>query len=1345
MSRKNQNPISKKELLQITAKDIKEKYGITKKKYVELVNDLIEKDETLLLKNTETKLKKHINSTVKMNTQKLKAAQKALEKKYLADVKELEKMYYQAEKEAIQIKIKQQKAAVKEKKNKDVPIKISNNTFTSRIIYYFNAGNRPITAEELKKHQSHFTDGKGDLYLQLYTQVLNVKSGEIFDYEHKKTFDYEKKRWGKLWHILSTDTNAPKSVNIAGSSSIDAIVVSKVSAPGKEEIAKKFDAKKEEWFMSDVEGGMYHTYINYSLNKEAKNFNEMFKIENCDYVEDNYKNNSCFINILVDTFYAAFQNQNSYKFDATYEDFCDLLDVNLYVDSIGLTINKALVFFKKFKIALCVIGVFGIIEMYKPEKRSHRINPNALYLLVSNGHCYKLNENLNKFNKLIWESDQILSDELKKVDVANMRNTYFIQNTDQFNYEAIYVDSLDDIFSDVNDCNDEEKELMKSYIVRNGNLNNVMLDMINNKPSYIPDVTFENGKIICLKFKIENIIGTITTCSTLDPEQKDLNICDNIYKPYHTARNTLYKELFTQDHLSTYNPANMELEKLYTMRPMTGYFDIKTPCNKLCMGIDTRKAYTGDFMDIEKFPVYGYFDIWKPYDNHTIEDYNQYLVLCTSNKPEHLLLFPETITRVTGYKLNRIDFKEYTILHYKRPSKLVNSNSKELIRKLWDTKISDNKQEDIQSKKDIFNIISGLLEKKYNKKSCSKIFKRYDEAFYYQSVCGGEIYVMNYDGEDFENQPVFSGKGEEKKGYLLEKRGKVELVNGFTPIKEMIYDIRSLKNYQTFMKLKLNGIKPLGIKTDSILVEPRHKEKAKTLFDFSDRIGNFKFEFNKPLCGEVITKFKNKMPMVNEIKIESITLKNERDKVEINSVFDKLSNVLLLGNLPGVGKTTTACNYECKKKLFVCPYNKLCQAMRKKGIYAITLNMLLGIGCNDASNKKMKKYDVTDYDCIVFDEIFLYNIANLKRIKEFMLMYSDKKFIATGDNQQNTPIGMDTLNVPNIPEYLKQCVGQIFSNQLTLQECKRLKKKEDIERMVNLKKDILNTDLNIMDTLKKYKIKVINKMENLKTINNICYFNHRCESVNSYVHKKFVDVKDKKGIKLKELFYFEGLELICKEHYKNSKVRLFVNYTYIIEKISTKFVTLCEPIEDIKFTLPTSILSKFKLPYANTNHSVQGLTIEEDYTIFDANTPYINRQWIWVSLTRTDDLNKITVFEHSRDEVKQLSASKIRQYFTMKVENYKLQDEKAGRKWADAEVNPDDEEEIYEPYVTASWIRDIAVKQKQECALCQCALEVCLDDGCVRSNVTVDRMNNKLAHIKENCRLTCVKCNCSRR
>ena len=1168
------------------------------------------------------------------------------------------------------------------------------------------------------------TDEDGNIYTQRHLQRLNVIDPRVLYFAAKpsgRTYDYNKKEYNEIWKMLKHDENAIERDDTY----IHMIVVSNVETPEIVKNSIEYKPKDEYRWSDDTEGGMYHTFMNYNINDEAKTFNELFKLEHCDYVENNYKANSCYFNILIDTFKKSFENNKHYKFKATYEDFCDLFDVDLKEDNLGLTINKSLVFFKKFGIKLCVIGVWGIIEMYKPEKRNKNLSCDALYILVSNNHCYKLNENLNRFNKLIWQSDEVIKDEIEKVDINNISDNYMIRNTEDQQYNVQYVETLNDVFDDIKQTNDDQNTI-KEFVVQNGNLTDILMNMVHTKPSYIPDVVYDHGKITQLRFKISNILGTISTCSTIDAEQKDLIISPEIYKDYHTARNNLYKELFTVENLSTFSKSNLELEKIYPMGPMTGYFDNDDICNIKYCGLDTRKAYTGDFMDIEFYPVYNYFDIWKDYDDHKIEDYNQYLVMCNSKQPEHLLLFPQFISRVTGYKLNRIDYKTYTIMAYKRPSKLVPSNSKDLINKLWETQISENKVEDSRCKKDIFNIISGLLGKKQNKKSLTKIFKNYDEAFYYQTVFGGEIYTIGY--EEL-NMGVFGGN---KKLYLLQKQASKDLVTGFVPIKEMIYDIRSLRNYQTYIKLRKVGIKGVGIQTDSILFEKKYENVVKQLFDFTDKIGCYKIEYGKELRGELIQRINNKIPVIDTIKCKIHTIENERDKQEINNKINNCDSMLILGALPGVGKTTTACNYECKKKLFVCPYNKLCQELRKKNIDAITLNMLLGIGFNDEINKKSINYDVSSYDCIIFDEIFLYTPKNLKKIHEFMLQHEDIKILATGDNCQNAPIGMENLNIPNAGEYLKDCISQMFSDQIILTECKRLKNKKDIEKMVNLKNDILDTKQDVMTTIRKYGIKVITDLKKLDTTSNICFFNFRCNTINSIVHNTLIE-KPKQTVLFNKIEYYKGLEIICREHYKTKQFRLYVNYTYVISKINKKTVELNEPVENVKIVVPIEMLNKFKLPYANTNHSVQGLTIDKNFTIFDLNTPYINRNWIWTSITRTDDLSKITVFEHNIDEVNSLTASKMVQYFTMKVGNYKLQDKKAGRTFKNDE------------YVTAEWIRTTKKDQKNECCICKCPLELCLNDGTVTSNVTVDRINNKFAHTKTNCKLSCIKCNTSRK
>jgi hypothetical protein len=40
------------------------------------------------------------------------------------------------------------------------------------------------------------------------------------------------------------------------------------------------------------------------------------------------------------------------------------------------------------------------------------------------------------------------------------------------------------------------------------------------------------------------------------------------------------------------------------MAPQTNCFDENELCNIKYSGLDTRKAYTDDFMDIEQYPVY---------------------------------------------------------------------------------------------------------------------------------------------------------------------------------------------------------------------------------------------------------------------------------------------------------------------------------------------------------------------------------------------------------------------------------------------------------------------------------------------------------------------------------------------------------------------------------------------------------------------------------------------------------------------------------------------------------------------------------------------------------------------
>jgi len=1108
-----------------------------------------------------------------------------------------------------------------------------------------------------------------------------------------------------------------------------AIIIKSVSHPTKEEIKNaknqnfKQEYKKSDFFNEDDERGYYHHYINYAVNKEAKSFNDLFEIPiSTDYCKDNYKSNSCFLNILVDTYHEVFNKCKFYKFNGTYEEFAELLDIDLKNDNIGISINKSMAFFKKFHLSLFVIGVYGIIEAYKPEKRNKNISPECLYLLATNNHVYKLDENLkNAYSKILWEKNKQIDHELEQIKVINLRNDYHIRECNKETNTVTYIKKLDEISDFIKKSIDTDTTYLR--YVYDGDLKDILFQMTCSKPSYYPGVYIENGKILRLTFKVGNFCGYIERSDCKKPEDNDVILKNSeVYKTYHDADDELYKNLFTPEHMSFYNPQNIEIEKMYPIAPMCGHFSNDDVCNIVYNGIDSRKAYTSDFMDIEYYPVYNYFDVWQLYDNHKIEDYNQYLVRCNDKKLYTEVIFPNTISRVTGYLLNRIENVEYTIISFKRPSKLIVSNSKYLIKKLYDTEISSNPFEDVRLKKFIFNSNSGLLEKRKNKKSIAKVFKNYDEAFYYQTLHGGKITTLG------EANSIFKT---EQRIFVLVKQEEVELTNGFLPIKEMILSIRSLKNFQTIQKLISNNIKVVGIKTDSILIHVNDTKKASKLFDFSDNFGCFKLETKKELPNKLIERIITpEFVLKNELIVHKI--KNEFDKDELNKVIDK-NNVIILGKLPGVGKTTTAKNFTCKNKLFISPYNKLCQQLRKSGFDSITLNMLLGFGCNDEQNSKMKEYNVTKYDCIVFDEILLHTPKLLMKIDKFMKKHKSIKFIATGDCNQTSPIGMDQYeNIQDKSAYLMKCVNIMFPNQIILEQSKRLKNQSDIDKMINLKKDIFDETKEIMETLKKYNFKIINDKKQIVTKSNICFFNFKCNMTNQYVHDNLIK-KPKVICSVDNIDYFKGLEIICKKYLKTTKMKLYVNYTYVIKSVNSDSCVIYEPVEDVTLRISTDILQKhFRLAYANTCHSVQGLTIEHEFTIFDCDTAYVNRNWIWTALTRTDDLNKITIFESQVKELSALERSKRKQYIEMKVLNYKKQDEKAGRKYDKND------------YITADWIKEIFYKQYQECVRCKCQLEMDIYNGSVKSNITVDRIDSRWAHIKSNCQLMCLDCNVSK-
>jgi hypothetical protein len=1147
-----------------------------------------------------------------------------------------------------------------------------------------------------------------------------------------------KPQWRQLVRILATDEKAAEILNSL-SADISMILIRNVSEV--EHTTEVHDPVNDQLFAGSDCKTIYSKDISYELNHQAQTFGNLFKINLNKYIVDNYRANSCYVNLIVDTYKKAFEKRKSdgkrcYK-ELTYDSVCQIMGLECKSQDLGLSIRQSLAFFEKFRLGLDVINVYSaMLYTYTPNPINTDLSPSRLRILIHNNHCYKLDDSARfKLQKLKVQTQ--LSNDLDEINSLVASNKFHIRKPLIEDLEIHYIENLDDCIKFIHSCKTE-----KIRFITNNSMTNLLFDMIWN--NHVPGINASNNKILSLTFSVGKILATVESSDITAPDDSEIQLPDlDSYRKYHEHDDYFYQQIINESVKSEYSQQVLEIEDEYKIGPLCGYID-QFYQNKEFNALDMVKAYTHNLMQIDEVPVFGYFDQYQKYGGHIVEDLTQYIVYCVSKTVTTTILFPAEYSRCYGLRLKIAEEYQikFEILAFRRPFRTEKVNYKGAVEELYRTDLS------IEEKKHIVNKTTGLTEKKYNTAHICKVFYNLAEAQYYQVKYGGKLHSLSSDivkqtksnepnsldygidnslKTDFEYNVNFEYN---KKIYLLIVEKKETLIDGFRQIKEMIYDIQAIKLFSLYNDVIQKGITPVGIKTDAILVKSSRVLLEK-YFQFDEtKIGALKFESGKTLINKKIVQEKNKLMEFPEISINNIPLKDEYDTKAINGIFDAHNRILIKGVYPGVGKTTSVINFTNHKILFVTPWNSLAQDLQRKGHKAITLNMLLGIFADGKEYTKAYNYDINPYDCICFDEIFLYEPKRLKKIDIFMKQHSSKIYFATGDVDQLPPIDFEVNNILNLREYQKTCINQMFPNQLELNISKRLKSEEDRNKLKDLKKEIFENPKNIIKILEKYNFKTCRSLKEVKTFKNICYFNFRTDTVNTHAHS--LVAKPEKSVTINKVPYWEGLKLFCKKHYKVKSIRLFVNYLYKIQKISSESFTICDEVENTTFTLPIDVLSHFKLLYANTCHSVQGTTINELITIFDVNTPYVDPFYIWTALTRATDFNNVTVFLHGKNEVNSLGESKIKQYFNGKVESYKLQDKKGKRPFDDKD------------YVDVAWIN----QKFQECKKCSCChvpFEVHLTSyNVVQSNFVVDRIDSDIAHIKSNCRLLCHNCNCAK-
>jgi hypothetical protein len=1086
-----------------------------------------------------------------------------------------------------------------------------------------------------------------------------------------------------------------------GDSYLAAVYLMKV-APAHSQINTAFQPKKAK-NKNTEKISAYYRFATTELDLEASTFKEAISKHN--YVKD-----ECFINSIYD-----FYRDNLLRADKKRNIISRasiLSTIGKTEESVkeGLSIEDVLPFFEKHRLQLRVFDKFyKLVFKHDPPSRNH--HNKAMYCLQADGHIYTLNHNLDRLAHQDQESD---SEEHIKPRVGE---TFPIKEEAQAR-QAKMITNIDDILEVVRALPAPDKKGDKQILTlihREDDLLKLLYQFV--EAGYSPGVNFESGRVTALKLELNSIFCIIETQQLVKSAIDGVVVVneEQTYNNMNQAMSALNSKLFLKSHLSYYTEQDLEVLDAYRTKPICGMIGPKA--SKL-IEIDISKAYTSAFCDITEIPIFNEFDAFKPYNGEPILPLNLYLVRGDSHP-----LSTQTHNLVYGKFLT----EGLQPLAFKQPSFIKKVDYANLVKELYETKISDNDDHDVYIKKLVANVNIGLLEKCFNRKSVGYLFFNYDECKFYQAQHGGTIHSVQQiadlskvverselgldDGIEGDTTCVSCFKFEQVGDpiFVLVLKAEKQLRNGFRYIKELLLQNHNFKLREAYDKLAGAGVTVHSVKTDCFTIKAEHADLAKQLLTFGKDFGSWRVSKTKDIIFPFETLKQTQLEdiAINPLNTQQLAVEDEWNTEEMCDHFEQQKRVMVRAEFAGCGKS-----YACKamekrghKVLFVCPTNKLAQNNRENGV---TLNTFFSVGMTDDATQRMSRFDDSTFDVIVFDEIYFASVRMLAKIKRYSESNPSKIILATGDTNQLETIDLIS-NQLDYETYMDHCINTIFPNNIHLRENKRLKGLADKKVLELFKKQIFDTSIPIETTVRKW----FNTTTEIRTTNNIAYRNSTCETVAGNVREMLGKTTD----------YEVGEVLVCRKYLKLKGGKCSVNFEYTVKAV--KGDSLC--IEDLSgnraLELKLDIIKKhFIHSYCRTCHSFQGSSINDKITIFDWRFFFVNRKWLYTAVTRATELRNVSFFDGQSEDYDEETLDK---YLARKVENYRRQD-------------LDHDRPLTDNFVTPAWLKSQFGKVCQDCGDC---LRFDIRGGRVESNLTADRLDNDECHHLNNIVPLCVTCN----
>ena len=1163
------------------------------------------------------------------------------------------------------------------------------------------------------------------------SRIANLKVDAFIETLVKRTItkQFEKPLFRKVMMFLKTDLQLrdmmPDMIDY-----IDAIQILKVIEVDDD--GKDYDIE-DEGLKDTTNISIYNSYHQTLIDTEKETVKEAIQ-------NNNHKENECWINHLLETYEGTEltrEKRGSLAKTLSRKKILELLNTTEEdIHEYGISINNMKKVFQFFNLPVKLYNYqCQLIFQYFPSNYTKGHSKRIFTALIKNNHIYPINANQDRLSQVDGKE--------RCLDIKVSKNFYITDKTAPPKYKMFsHIDELLKL-------TDQDEYYL---IHKDNNLMKVLYQF--KKVGYEPYIRYRAGKISDLKIKFtyksadtkkiirrkaqpyniptktlekDRTVNYIISTQDLSKETLERDIDADTEDKYNRIAEAMFvfnKKLFSSSHMSQYDDVDIEiLDECRTVVPL-GYLDKNVDVKNL-VEIDRSKAFTWAFNQITKIPIFNAFDSWKVWDGTL--DINK-LSSLTLYKVEVLkgnMFFNKKFNIIYGKFLRKMDLSNIKIIYYKIPSFIHKVNYKSIVDELWETQLGDDEEDDKQIKKKIANINFGMLEKSNNTSQRSDIFNSLKEACYYQRKQGGRIYALEEEIQERDEEEDEERRHKGDTYFVLNTTVREKLVNGFRYIKELLLQYHNFAMYEAYTKLEEKGVKVYSVKSDAFTIhrydlfrvvpQPNHfiKLYREGILNFESAIGNWRVSTSRINYPTEKYKFKyNKLIQIPLQENEALDVVDEWDTEAVCKQIIPNSPCMIRAKFAGSGKSYIGqyLNKMGYNVLFVVPHNRLSQEIEGN---ATTLNMFFSIPVNKGDD--LPCFDHSDYNVIFFDEIFMSNIYIYNKIREFVKNNPDKIIIGAGDTKQLPPIN-DLTNTQPHDQYADQCIDKIFKYSMYLKICKRVGE-EDRIKLDEMYNDFWERNMPLKDFIEKY-FRYTSKINPEHM--NIAYTNIRCKSVSDEVRRKL----GKKGL------YEVGEEMICRLYLKTDEGAKFnANIRYKILCINSKGITIENIKDKKKYTLTEELLNKhFRYGYCATCHSCQGASINNNITIHEWDRSYlVSREWVWTSLTRARDFNKVAFFKNEKAEEK-MEQQLLINYFKNKIDGYKKQDLKAGR-----ELNENN-------YVDVNFCME---RLKGTCQKCGGDFHIEIKKGALSSNFTCQRIDNNFSHTKDNCVAYCNYCNCS--